>query len=413
MKNYNFYIKDITIEELKKLLKCESRSIKDLHNYNRLNIFQVNKKSYVRIWQTNNITLGSMDYFMKLKDTFWHKQFIIFTDSFLFAWNGYGFTSADIRTSINLKDFYRVQDIKKAIATANKNNKTFYIIQECEIKYNSFWYDNIYHRRIEKNERVNLKELKYYYNNYPYTEDVCIYGELKNGCKIYLNDTVYKKDLYKHIDKSGYQLDFKHDYYKKYKINKNRNIDFFVNDFIKNANYNYFNIEDQLCYSSTALKEYFILKMQELKLKYTITSYFEIVAESEKYIFNWCERSFIIVMKKQQYKKIFKYELNKIKYELIIKSDLDINNSIIESIKNMIHNNKLCIYESNYSGLVACDTHIYNTCYDMMNIKFNPTFTEDDKIIACEIEFNLYKNDEIVKEEKPNKTKILFNAILN
>lgn len=150
IKKYDFTIQDITIKELINLLQCKNDSIKDIYNYNHLNIFQVNKKSYVRIWKTNCMTLGSMDYFMQLKNEFMHKQFIIFTDTFLFAWNGWDFVRADIRTFIGLRDFYRVIDIKKSIAAANKEKKTFYILQDCKIKYDSLWYDTIYHNDTRK-----------------------------------------------------------------------------------------------------------------------------------------------------------------------------------------------------------------------------------------------------------------------
>ncbi len=412
IKNYNFSVQDITVNKLNKLLKGRKNTIKDLYNYNRLNIFQVNKKSYVRIWTTNNITLGSMEYFMKLKNTFWHKQFIIFTDSFVFAWNGYDFTSSDIRTFIDLKDFYRIQDIKKAIAAANREKKTFYILQDCKIEYDSFWYDNVFRRMIPENERIKLSNIKYYLDGY---NNEYIADELKNNNRIFLIEKVYKKDLYNHIDRSGYQLDYRKKHYKNIIDDRKNKVINFVNDFIKESTNNYFNIKNQLCYSCTCNKDYFILKMQQLFINYKIISFYQMEAETQRYIFEWVEGTFTVVMKQQTYKKIFKYKLNNIDYKLLIDSSTDITSELIESIKYMIHNDKLFIYETS-TGIKACDTHIYNTCYDMEWIKLNPTFTgsNDEKIIACDIEMTLYKRDEIFKEpEHDRKTKILFNAITN
>ena len=187
IKKYNFSIQDITINELINLLKCKNKSIKDIYNYNHLNIFQVNNKSYVRIWKTNNMTLGSMDYFMKLKDSFWHKQFVIFTDTFVFAWDGWDFVKVDIRTYLGLKDFYRVQDIKKSIAAANRENKTFYILQDCKIKYDSTWYNNIFHRLIPENERIKLSNINYYLDGY---NNKYVSNELKDNTRIFLDSKV-------------------------------------------------------------------------------------------------------------------------------------------------------------------------------------------------------------------------------
>lgn len=265
---------------------------------------------------------------------------------------------------------------------------------------------------IPENERIKLSNIQYYKDGY---NNEYVYNILKNYNRIFLDSNVYKKDLYKHIDKSGYQLDYKKRHYRNILDVRKNNVIKFVNDFIKEATNNYFNIKNQLCYSCTCNKDYFILKMQQLFINYKIISFYQMEAETQRYIFEWVEGTFIIVMKQQSYKKIFKYKLNNIDYTLLIDSSADITSELIESIKYMIHNDKLFIYETN-TGIKACDTHIYNTCYDMEWIKLNPTFigSNDEKIISCDIEMTLYKRDEIFKEpEHDKKAKILFNAIMN
>lgn len=111
----------------------------------------------------------------------------------------------------------------------------------------------------------------------------------------------------------------------------------------------------------------------------------------------------------------FKYDFNDIKMTLNIESKEAITSELLESIKNMIHKDRLFYIESDFEGLTACDSYIYSTCYSMENIKILNTYGEGDKILKSEFTFKVLKHKEVkefdVLKHKLNKE--ILKAILN
>ena len=115
-------------------------------------------------------------------------------------------------------------------------------------------------------------------------------------------------------------------------------------------------------------------------------------------------------------KKTVEYNINKVDVKLNIECEDNITCEMIEASKDIISKGQLHFLEVDYKGMIACDTHLYNTCYDMININVNPTYNEHDEVIACEFNFELKKSGNQVhlfNKKNYKSEEALLNAISN
>ncbi len=89
-------------------------------------------------------------------------------------------------------------------------------------------------------------------------------------------------------------------------------------------------------------------------------------------------------------------------------------NEIIKEFINQLESDKIQIFEDSYNGnLYACDNYIFNTTYEFNNLQFICTYAENDKIIQCDIIFNLTNTHQMHKfnKERYYRAKAILDAI--
>lgn len=391
------------------LIGGNNRTLKDLYNYNHLKPEKIEKDSkqfFYTCYEVENVTNKNM------LENFYNIQCIIILKDKIVGWNGLDFKKADLRTC-SLLNYYTKTEIKKAIAESNRKKEKKYICVCC-IEYDRTWYNKKYNSLFNPAERVPFNRLKTYCKQYGGTS--FLQSGLEGGGIIDIYPETPSDDFSKSIDKSGYLRKPAQDKYKNKIAAYNENRDTFAKSFIKESRESYFNIAGELCYHLTTPLQYYLYTMKKLHIKTTCQSAgLSYTAETKKYIFSWVEESFIIVLKEQPRNKNIKYYHKDIFITLNFYMVDNITNDILQNIKNLIHGNKLIFLEGN-EGLTACDSYIYNTCYEMNNIKVNPTFTEEngkEKISEISFIFDISKNNNIkyFDYESHEKTKKFVEAV--
>lgn len=405
----NFKKVFFTTKQFNNLIGGNNRTLKDLYNYNHLKPAKIaadTKQMFYTCYESETISNKIM------QENFNNIQCIIIFNDFIAGWNGIDFKKADLRTCCKSNSFTKA-DLKKRIAASNKNNEIKYICVCC-IEYDRTWYDKKYNGLYNPQERVPFNRLKTYCKNYGGTS--FLQSGLEGGGIIEIYPDTPSDDFSKSIDKSGYLRKPAQEKYKKILAGYNENRDTFAKSFIKESRDSYFNIAGELCYHLTTPLQYFLYTMKKLHIKTTCRAAgLSYEAETKKFRFSWCEESFILVLKEQPKNKSIKYYHKDIFITLNFYMADTLTHDLLKEIKNLIHSNKLIYLEGN-EGLTACDSYIYNTCYEMNNIKVNPTFTEEngkEKIIEISFIFDISKNNNIkyFDYESHEKTKKFVEAV--
>ncbi len=108
---------------------------------------------------------------------------------------------------------------------------------------------------------------------------------------------------------------------------------------------------------------------------------------------------------------------NNVKVNLHITNNcewIENQNKVIQEFIEQLESGKIQIFENTYSGdLYACDNYIFNTRYEYNNLQFVCTYGENDKILQCDIIFDLNDTKKIhyFNKDTDNKIKQLLNAI--
>ena len=197
-----------------------------------------------------------------------------------------------------------------------------------------------------------------------------------------------------------------------------------LNDLIKNSEGAYISAINNICYRSYAPLEYYYMICNKLKLNIKCISgglSYEADKPGANYSIDWVEHDLILAFNQEDDLKQFIYKHNDIEFKLLINCKNIITSDTFRAIKTMIHEDRLFILEDDYKGIYACDTHCYDTNYSMFDIFLNPTFTSDDagreKIIACEIKFDLKTNPDnkvyYYNKAQHKNTELLLDAICN
>lgn len=399
-----------TTKQFNNLIGGNKNTLKDLYNYNHLKPEKnpENKKQFFyTCYEAEKITNNNM------LENFYNIPCIIILNNRIVAWNGKDFSKADLRTCTKTCVYTKIQ-VKKYIAESNRNKEIKYICV-CDIKYDPAWYNKKYNSLFDASERVPFKQLKTYCKQYGGTS--FLQSNLKNGGIMEIYPETPATDFTKSIDKSGYLKKPVHDKYKKILSKYEEKRENFVKSFIEESRESYFNINNNLCYHiTTPLQYYFnIMKLLNIKKVKCNSAGLSYTAETKKYIFSWVEESFIIVLKEQPKNKNIKYYFKNIYIKLNFYMVDNITNETLKEIKNIIHSNKLFYIENN-EGLTACDTYVYNTCYEMNNIKIIPTYTEEnntEKITEIIFNFRISKNQNIkyFNSEAHEEAKKVLNAV--
>lgn len=189
------------IEEFNNLIGGNKKTIQDLHNYNHITpnynncfiLFKYDFKITVNQLTKHNISKALLIY-----------------DKVIFGFDGARFVEVDFRTCCN-SGYLGITDMKKRIASYNRQGVKPYILkldEKASLIYDSYWYYNIWHRRVGYSERIKLNEIKYYYKNWQ-SRTAYVQAELKNGLilegvKAYSDVLAEQLDLI--VDKSGYNI---------------------------------------------------------------------------------------------------------------------------------------------------------------------------------------------------------------
>lgn len=398
-----------TTKQFNNLIGGNNGTLKDLYNYNHLKPAKIaadKKQMFYTCYESEKISNKIM------QENFNNIQCIIIFNDFIAGWDGIDFKRADLRTCCKSCCFTKA-DLKKKITASNKNNEIKYICV-CFIEYDRTWYDKKYNGLFNPQERVPLNRLKSYRKSFG--GESFLQSGLDGGGIIEIYPETPSNDFSNSIDKSGYLRKPAHEKYKNKIAAYNESREAFVDSFIKESRESYFNVSGDLCYHLTTPLQYYLYMMQKLHIKTTCAAAgLNYTAETKKYIFSWLEESFILVLKEQPRNKNIKYYFKDIFINLKFYMVDNITNEIFENIKNLIHSNKLYYIENN-EGLTACDSFIYNTCYEMNNIKIIPTFTEynnEEKISEIIFKFDISKNHDIkyFDIESHEKAKKLLDAV--
>lgn len=405
----NFKKVFFTTKQFNNLIGGNNGTLKGLYNYNHLKPEKIaadTKQFYYTCYESEMITNKNM------LENFYNIQCIIILKDKIVGWDGIDFKKADLRTC-SLLNYYTKAEIKKAIAESNRKKEKKYICI-CNIDYDKTWYNKKYNSLFNPAERVPFNRLKTYCKQYGGTS--FLQSDLEGGGIIDIYPETPAADFTKSIDKSGYLRKPAQEKYKKILAGYNENRDTFAKSFIKESRDSYFNIAGELCYHLTTPLQYFLYTMKKLHIKTTCRAAgLSYEAETKKFRFSWCEESFILVLKEQPKNKSIKYYHKDIFITLNFYMADTLTHDLLKEIKNLIHSNKLIYLEGN-EGLTACDSYIYNTCYEMNNIKVNPTFTEEngkEKIIEISFIFDISKNNNIkyFDYESHEKTKKFVEAV--
>ncbi len=190
-----------TVKNFNNLIGGGAETIQNLHNYNHITP-DIN----------NQFVLCKYDFKITVNQFKKHgieKALIIYNNE-IFGYNGNKFIDADLRTRCNVRRL-GITYTKKAIASYNRQEIKPYILildEQATLNYDSYWYNNILHRCINYNERINLNNIKYYKKNMT-SSNLYIQAELKNGLileGVKKYSDVPASELNLIVDKSGYNI---------------------------------------------------------------------------------------------------------------------------------------------------------------------------------------------------------------
>lgn len=164
-----------------------------------------------------------------------------------------------------------------------------------------------------------------------------------------------------------------------------------------------------------------LCKALNLEIKNIAPLFYKATRPELGYRLDWMEGDMILAFNQiSDCNKEFIYKKNDILFRVLIKYNGIMTSELFEAIKEMIHNDRLLIFEDS-TGMKACDDYIYNTNCCMQEIELIPTYTESEsekeKITQVDIFFKVVKNknNEVKRynqDESRNKH-ALFEAICN